>query len=110
MILYQLWLFVAPGLYEHERHFAQLLMPMSVLLSAIALAFLYYIMLPAMLAFLILFGMTWGQPQDKTAPTPPGLVLPTVPFLDADPIAPPSGSTWYNTELRQFRMNVASPF
>jgi len=108
MILYQLWLFIAPGLYEHERHFAQLLMPMSVGLSAIGLAFLYYIMLPAMLAFLIHFGMSWGSPTVRTAPLPPGITaLPTVPVLDADPIAPRPGEMWFNRDLHQFRMNVA---
>lgn len=107
LILYQLWLFVAPGLYEHERRFAQILMPMSVALSAIALAFLYFIMLPAMLAFLVHFGMNLGQPSVATAPAPPGTVFPSIPQLDADPVSPPPNSMWFNRELNQFRFNLA---
>lgn len=109
LILYQLWLFVAPGLYDHEKRFAQILMPMSVVLSAIGLAFLYFVMLPAMLIFLIHFGMDLGKPVVHTAPRPAGIVLPVVPSLEADPDDPQPGEMWFNRELNQFRMNVASP-
>ncbi len=51
-ILYQLWAFVAPGLYRHEKRLA-----LPILLSAMALfyagcAFAYFLVLPAVFAFL----------------------------------------------------------
>ena len=55
-LIYQLWKFVEPGLYTHERRFARFLMPSSAVLVAIGLAVLYWIMLPLMLLFLVGFG------------------------------------------------------
>jgi sec-independent protein translocase protein TatC len=51
-VLYQLWAFVAPGLYRHEKRLA-----LPILLSAMALfyvgcAFAYFLVLPAVFAFL----------------------------------------------------------
>ncbi|MCC6659832.1 MAG: preprotein translocase subunit TatC [Phycisphaerales bacterium] len=102
-IIYQLWLFVAPGLHAHERRFAQLLLPMSAVLSLGGLAFLYFVMLPAMLFFLVTFGAGLGRPTIIPGPLPPGIVLPTVPTLDADPVSPPPGSQWYNRTLGELR-------
>ena len=55
-ILYQLWLFVAPGLYRSERKFVYLLIPSSAFLTVVGAVFLYTIMLPVMLGFLIRFS------------------------------------------------------
>lgn len=109
LILYQLWLFIAPGLYDHEKRFAKLLLPLSALLSITGLLFLYYVLLPATLAFLIGFGSDVGAPRPTTAPTPPGLVLPSLPILDADPIDPPPGHLWFNRSLDEIRLNIAQP-
>lgn len=103
-IIYQLWLFVAPGLHAHERRFARLLLPMSAVLSIAGLLFLYFIMLPAMLYFLVSFGSSLGRPVVATAPLPAGVALQSlIPTLDADPPAPPAGSAWYNRSLEQLR-------
>lgn len=108
-IIYQLWLFVAPGLHAHERRFAQLLLPMSAVLSLAGLAFLYFVMLPAMLFFLVSFGAGLGRPTVVAAPLPPGITLPTVPMLDFDPADPPPGSTWYNRSLGEMRFARPDP-
>ncbi len=55
-LVYQLWKFVEPGLYAHERRFARFLMPSSAVLVAAGLSVLYWIMLPLMLLFLVGFG------------------------------------------------------
>jgi sec-independent protein translocase protein TatC len=106
-ILLQLWMFVSPGLYPHERRFALFLIPLSLLLSVIGLAFLYFIMLPAMLAFLINFGASMGQTQSPVVELPPGLVLPQMPVLEGDPGDPSPGAMWFNGKLEQLRMNAA---
>lgn len=52
-ILYQLWRFVEPGLYEHERRYARFLVPMSAFLVAAGLATFYFALLPLMLMVLV---------------------------------------------------------
>ncbi len=108
LILFQLWLFVAPGLYQHEQRFAKILLPFSVLLSVLGLAFLYYVMLPAMLAFLINFGMDVGKIPIKTGDTPPAVTFPTMPVLDQDPPHPKPGEHWIYKPTWQFHVNVGT--
>jgi sec-independent protein translocase protein TatC len=108
LILLQLWLFVAPGLYEHEKRFAKILLPLSVLLSLAGLAFLYFVMLPAMLTFLIHFGTGLGKPPVATGDAPAGLVFPSAPILDADPPHPGPGEWWIYRPLWQVHINVAA--
>ncbi len=55
-ILWQVWLFVRPGLFEHERRFVYFLVPGSAVLTVTGLALMYYVMLPLMLRMLVLFG------------------------------------------------------
>lgn len=55
-LVFQLWRFVEPGLYLHERRFARFLMPASATLVVIGLSVFYWIMLPLMLLFLVGFG------------------------------------------------------
>jgi sec-independent protein translocase protein TatC len=107
--VWQLWLFVAPGLYKHEKLFARMLVPFSVLLSLVGVLFLYYVMLPAMLYFLISFGSSIAAPMVNVAEPPAGMVFPTIPTLEADPISPQPLSFWFNTELNELRYALPGP-
>ncbi|MCS7170146.1 MAG: twin-arginine translocase subunit TatC, partial [Candidatus Kapabacteria bacterium] len=49
--LYQLWRFVAPGLYAHERRWARRLTLWTSLCFLLGVAFAYWILLPTMLRF-----------------------------------------------------------
>lgn len=51
-ILYQLWGFVAPGLYRHERSLAAPLIISSTLLFYLGMAFAYYVVFPLAFGFL----------------------------------------------------------
>jgi len=51
-ILYQIWAFVAPGLYRHEKRFALPLFASSVVLFYVGVAFAYFVVFPLMFAFL----------------------------------------------------------
>jgi sec-independent protein translocase protein TatC len=50
-VLYQVWAFIAPGLYKHEKRFAVPLLVSSILLFYIGVAFAYFIVFPLMFAF-----------------------------------------------------------
>lgn len=51
-VLYQVWAFVAPGLYRHEKRFAMPLFASSVVLFYGGAAFAYFLVFPLMFAFL----------------------------------------------------------
>jgi len=50
-IIYQLWAFVAPGLYRHEKRFAVPLLISSILLFYIGVVFAYFFVFPVMFQF-----------------------------------------------------------
>lgn len=50
-VLYQLWAFVAPGLYRHERRLALPLLISSTLLFYLGCAFAYFVVFPLIFAF-----------------------------------------------------------
>jgi sec-independent protein translocase protein TatC len=58
-MLYQMWRFVAAGLYRHERRFILTYAPVSFLLFALGMAFGYAVLLRYGLYFL----MTYGDPS-----------------------------------------------
>jgi sec-independent protein translocase protein TatC len=51
-VLYQVWAFVAPGLYKHERRFALPLIASSIVLFYVGVAFAYFVVFPLMFQFL----------------------------------------------------------
>ena len=55
-VLYQIWLFVAPGLYKHERNAVAGFIFSSMVLFLAGIGFGYYVMLPQTLGFLIRFA------------------------------------------------------
>lgn len=50
--LYQLWAFIAPGLYAHERRFMAPLVVASTLLFLAGMAFAYYLVFPVVFGFI----------------------------------------------------------
>lgn len=64
VVIYQLWAFVAPGLYRHEKRLAVPLLASAVALFYIGCAFAWFLVLPTVFAFL-------------TAVTPEGVAMMT---------------------------------
>ncbi|GGQ30965.1 twin-arginine translocase subunit TatC [Shewanella litoralis] len=50
-VLYQIWSFVAPGLYKHEKRLVVPLLTSSTLLFYLGIAFAYYIVFPVVFGF-----------------------------------------------------------
>lgn len=108
-LIYQLWLFISPGLYAHEKRFVHFLSPLSMVLAACGILFLFYVILPLVLAFFVGWGNNVSGPPTRTMPVPEGIVLAQVPMLEADPIDPAPGEAWINTTLHQWRVCLSNP-
>jgi sec-independent protein translocase protein TatC len=57
-VLYQVWAFVAPGLYSHEKRLAMPLVIASVVLFFIGMAFAYFVVFPTVFGFINKFAPT----------------------------------------------------
>jgi sec-independent protein translocase protein TatC len=62
-ILYQLWLFIAPGLHGNERRFVYIFVPSATFLFLLGVAFAWLVLLPAAILFLSTFmsEIFWAQ-------------------------------------------------
>jgi sec-independent protein translocase protein TatC len=60
VVLFELWRFVAPGLYSHERRYALPFIVCGTLFFGAGLVFSHFIVLPFALEFLIGFGAAHG--------------------------------------------------
>lgn len=56
LILHQVWSFIAPGLYQHEKKFAIPLLLSSIILFYAGILFAYYVVLPLAFAFFTSIG------------------------------------------------------
>lgn len=109
-IVWQVWKFIEPGLYEHERRFARLLVPGSFLLSIAGILTLYFALLPISLHVLVTYGL-----QDRGA-QPPALAQPVegadapfrIPFLDEPPKEAAPGQLWI-LKPRPHQLNIMGP-
>ena len=59
-VFYQLWLFIAAGLYPHERKYVHVYLPMSIVLFVLGALAGYFYAFPLMLDFLIGFNKWLG--------------------------------------------------
>ncbi|HVJ84881.1 MAG TPA: twin-arginine translocase subunit TatC [Caulifigura sp.] len=59
-IFYQIWMFVAAGLYSHERKYVYLYGGLSLVLFLLGVVFCYYLVFPFVLRFLISFNTSLG--------------------------------------------------
>ena len=67
-VFYQLWLFVAAGLYHHERKYVYTYLPMSLFLFLGGAAFCFFIVIPYVLDFLFSFNASLNlRPEIKIA-------------------------------------------
>ena len=51
IVLYQVWAFIAPGLYNKEKHFGMPLLASSIILFYLGIAFAYFVVFPLVFTF-----------------------------------------------------------
>lgn len=109
---HQIWAFVAAGLYPRERRIVTRMVPASVGLFAAGVVFLFYIVLPIALKFLLAANswvpMPSGEPNGVVrlllgkregvvaVQSQPAVQFPEIPILDADPAEPKPRTAWVN--------------
>jgi sec-independent protein translocase protein TatC len=67
-VLYQVWAFVAPGLYAHEKRLAMPLVITSSLLFFVGMAFAYFVVFPSIFRFMAAIapeGVAWMTDIEK---------------------------------------------
>jgi Tat protein translocase TatC len=120
-VLYQIWSFVASGLYAREQRFVRRLMPASVGLFILGVLFLYFIVLPIVLHFFITFNSSFIPPDPRQSPiqkwlfgqpeeVKPAVDIPELghlPVLSEDPETPEVGAYWVNRTDK--RLKVKTP-
>ena len=103
-MLYQLWQFIAAGLYPKERKYITKYLPLSITLLIIGMVFLYLFVLPLMLEFFLTFGM--GDPMhtgntiDAAAATQPAFIIP---HYNGDPAKPLEGQMWIDASQHRLK-------
>jgi sec-independent protein translocase protein TatC len=107
-LLYQLWQFVAAGLYPAERKYVTKFLPLSIVLMLGGMAFLYLYVLPVSVEFFFHFGteIPLIAPHNYVSPgavptSQPAMVLPK---FDGDPANPVEGQMWL--DLAQNRLKL----
>lgn len=103
-VLWNLWKFVSPGLYDSERKLVRLMIPLSGVLSVAGVAFLWAVALPTTLFFMINFSTDIGRAKVDPLPAPAGVVMAQVPVLTTDPPDPKPGDAWINSTFNEYRV------
>lgn len=133
-VCYQIWKFIESGLYERERKTALLIAPFSSLMSVLAVCFMYYVLLPITLSFLIYFTTGFPSPDLQGAPksgvigwvlsaysppTTPEAIVPEgvsdvgtsaitlIQTLTTDPPNPIEGQAWIKQPEGQLRVFIS---
>lgn len=125
-VIYQLWTFVVSGLYAHEKKMVYLLTPFSMAMTAMGVAFTYWILLPVSLLFFLNFASLYPEIEaQETGPvmrqllraygkTPSPIMQPApssnqemvanrFPSLNADPTKLIDGMSWINRPQRSLK-------
>ena len=125
-VVYQLWRFFESGLYPKERRAVLLLAPFSAVMTTIGVLFMYYVMLPVCLWFLISFSASFplvgsgdtsvmfsvinpqSAPLVDRAPsnntTIPDNTLSVIPLLTENPPTPTEGQLWLKIPEQQLQV------
>ncbi|MBI5764657.1 MAG: twin-arginine translocase subunit TatC [Planctomycetes bacterium] len=114
-MLYQLWQFIAAGLYEHEKRVVRHFAPASIFLFVTGASFMVVFVLSGLMKFLIGIALWFPLPTESnplyqwlesryvtTAPADSLTAIPPmhVPVLTENPKTPAHGDVWINRTSR----------
>ncbi len=119
-ILYQLWQFIAAGLYPNERKYVTKFLPLSIVLLISGMLFVYFFILPWTLQFDIGFSSRIGLylprsgPTTTSATTKPTTAPSTAPVkrtappvilpeYDGSPAEPRPNEVWIDRQQKQIK-------
>jgi sec-independent protein translocase protein TatC len=109
-VIHQIWAFISVGLYPKEQRFAKLFAPVSAGLFIAGAAFLYWIVLPFVLNFFVMFNKSIQVPgleppsvvsSEQVNPETNAPLVDRIPILDHNPPAPKPGDIWLNRAQRR---------
>jgi sec-independent protein translocase protein TatC len=104
-VIWQMWLFIAAGLYPSERKAVTKYVPLSIALMLIGVAFAFWIVLPWTLQFFLHFTADIRLPNSfspvAAAVTPDSVFQ--VPTLEGDPPEPVEGQMWFNSVQQRLK-------
>ncbi|HWB53179.1 MAG TPA: twin-arginine translocase subunit TatC [Tepidisphaeraceae bacterium] len=107
-ILYQIWLFVAAGLYPRERKYITKYLPLSVTLLISGMLFLYFFVLPISMEFFLRFSSEIPLKMPEVAVAPgeiPAKQSPVqVPIYAGNPANPQERQIW--VDAKQERLKI----
>jgi sec-independent protein translocase protein TatC len=96
-MVWQLWQFVAAGLYPNERKVVTKYVPLSITLLITGMVFVYYPVLPWTLQFFLAFGSSIPLPPNYSPDAHVTTTQPMkIPVLEGDPAHPVNGEMWLN--------------
>ena len=104
-VLYQLWQFVAAGLYPHERKYVTRYAPMSIALLVAGMVFVYFLVLPWTIVFFLDFAGSVPMPQSHPT-TAEAHVPTTIPSLPGEPGVPRPFEMWYDSAIKQVKIFI----
>jgi sec-independent protein translocase protein TatC len=102
-IVYQIWQFVAAGLYPNERRYVTRYAPMSITLLIAGMLFVYFLVLPWSIAFFITFASDTPLPTHKQVISTEQHAPLVIPKLRGDPAKPVPNEIWIDSETNQLK-------
>ena len=117
--IWQVWGFVAAGLYKNERRWVYRFAPASVALFFTGVLFLFFIVSPLLLDFLLTYrqnypnydwAYSWvighGKPLQTEKPDTQWPTTQPVPAFDTNPTDPPEMTPWVNLKSRELLLRI----
>ena len=108
-ILYQVWQFVAAGLYPHERKYVTRYLPLSISLLVSGMLFVYFLVLPWTIEFFITFstGIPLRLAQQTSMVAPPTTQpLLQVPIVKGQPNGVPDGGLYFDRSDMRLKLFI----
>ena len=102
-IVYQLWQFVAAGLYPNERKYITRYSPLSIALLIPGMLFVYLLVLPWTIEFFLNFANDIPLPTKTVTTTQPHTPL-LIPQLNGDPVTKVPDEMWIDSSTKQIKI------